>query len=164
MTPGSGARIGACVTRPADQGQQVGLARALSKLGFCSRRQAWDLIQAGQVRLNGVVTRDPERRTDWRRDRLEVGGQSVQAEAKVYLLLNKPRGLVAPAADEQGRATVFQCLAGQGVPSGCQNDVHIMCWMLRALPSASVTLACFRHTHGRWPHFGQGSGGQTHGI
>ncbi len=94
----------------------VGLARVLSKLGFCSRSQAWELIQTGRVRVNGAVVRDPERRPDRRRDRIEVDGQSVQAEEKVYLLLNKPRGLVTTAADERGRATVFQCLAGKALP------------------------------------------------
>lgn len=94
----------------------TGLARVLSKFGFCSRSQAWELIQTGRVRVNGAVVRDPERPTDWRGDRIEVDGQSVRPEAKVYLLLNKPRGLVTTAADEQGRATVFECLAGAALP------------------------------------------------
>jgi 23S rRNA pseudouridine2605 synthase len=42
------------------ESRQVGLARALSKLGFCSRSQAARLIRAGRVRLNGATRRDPE--------------------------------------------------------------------------------------------------------
>ena len=38
----------------------------------------------------------------------------------------------------------MNCCADMGVPSGCQNVVHIMCWMLRALPSASLTLTLGR--------------------
>ena len=97
-------------------GDKCGLARALSKLGFCSRSQAWKLIQAGHVRVNGTPRRDPEFRVDRQRDRIEVDGQPVRGEAKVYLMLNKPRGLVTTAADEQGRDTVFACLAGKGLP------------------------------------------------
>jgi 23S rRNA pseudouridine2605 synthase len=97
-------------------GQRVGLARALSKLGFCSRSQAWGVIQAGRVRVNGAVRRDPEWRVDPRRDRLAVDEQAVQTAAKVYLMLNKPRGLVTTAADEQGRETVYSCLDGKGLP------------------------------------------------
>lgn len=100
--------------RPA--GESGGLARALSKLGYCSRSQARGLIQAGRVRVNGVPRRDPEWRVNLERDRLQVDEQAVRGEAKVYLMLNKPRGLVTTAADEQGRETVFECLAGKGLP------------------------------------------------
>ncbi|MBI3880272.1 MAG: rRNA pseudouridine synthase [Verrucomicrobia bacterium] len=91
--------------------KRTGLARALSKLGFCSRSQAWEMIKAGRVRLNGLVQRDPEKPVLLQRDRIEVDGQPVRAEEKVYLALNKPRGLVTTARDEKGRATVFECLA-----------------------------------------------------
>src|SRR3954463_5393684 len=89
-----------------------GLARALSKLGFCSRSQAWELIRAGRVRVNGVVRREPEGRVNPTGDRFEVDGRGVQEEKKFYLILNKPRGLITTASDEKGRRTVFQCLAG----------------------------------------------------
>src|SRR5690349_10017656 len=66
-------------------GQRVGLARALSKLGFCSRQQAWARIQAGDVQVNGVVIRHPEHGVDWRNARIEVNGVQLQAAASVYL-------------------------------------------------------------------------------
>lgn len=97
--------------RKTSTGPQTGLARALSKLGYCSRSQAWDLIQAGHVRVNGNVRRDPEWRVTPGKDRIEVDGQAVRAEEKVYVMLNKPRGLVTTTADEQGRATVYECLS-----------------------------------------------------
>ncbi len=97
-------------------GPATGLARALSKLGFCSRSQGWELVKAGRVAVNGVVRRDPEWRVVPQRDRLTVDGEPVGSAARVYVMLNKPRGLVTTAADEQGRPTVYQCLEGAGLP------------------------------------------------
>ena len=93
-----------------NRSREVGLARALSKLGYCSRSEAFDLIHAGRVRLNGAIRRDPEAHVHPESDRIEVDGQPVVAAVKVYLMLNKPRGAVTTASDEQGRQTVYAFL------------------------------------------------------
>ncbi len=95
--------------------KRVGLARALSKLGYCSRSQATELICAGRVRLNGAIRRDPETPVFVDRDRIEVDHRIVGEEAKIYLMLNKPRGVVTTASDEKGRDTVYSCLSA-GLP------------------------------------------------
>ena len=97
--------------------KRTGLARALSKLGFCSRSDARELILAGRVRVNGKLCRDPVAWIALQRDRVEVDQQSVGAARKVYLMLNKPRGLVTTTADEHQRATVFECLKDQNLPT-----------------------------------------------
>lgn len=90
----------------------VGLARALSKLGHCSRSQAQQLIRAGRVHVNGSAKRNPEAPVLLGRDRIEVDGSRLRPAEKVYLLLNKPRGLVTTASDEKGRTTVYSKLSG----------------------------------------------------
>jgi 23S rRNA pseudouridine2605 synthase len=90
--------------------RHVGLARALSKLGFCSRSQAARLIRAGRVRLNGATRRDPETPVHLLSDRIEVNGNALTAESRVYLALNKPRGAITTASDEKGRQTVYSLL------------------------------------------------------
>jgi len=104
------------MTRQPSHQAKVSLARALSKLGYCSRTQAQALIRAGRVQVNGAVQRTPSLRVDVRRDRITVDGQRVTAAAKVYLMLNKPRGLVTTTSDERGRETVYQCLTDSSLP------------------------------------------------
>ena len=90
--------------------KKVGLARALSKLGYCSRSRAEVLIAAGRVKWNGAVRRDPESPVHLGKDRIEVDGQPIASSWKMYLALNKPRGVVTTAADEKGRETVYSYL------------------------------------------------------
>jgi 23S rRNA pseudouridine2605 synthase len=97
-------------------GAVVSLPRALSKLGFCSRTQAEILIIDGRVRVDGRVVRSMTARVDPGRAQIAVDGQPVMAERKVYLMVNKPRGLVTTRDDPQDRATVYACLTGLDLP------------------------------------------------
>ena len=96
--------------------KQVGLARALSKLGYCSRTRAQALIEAGRVSVNGRIIRDAESRVALEADHIEVDGDSIGAGEKIYLMLNKPRGLVTTTRDERGRDTVYACLDDPALP------------------------------------------------
>src|SRR2546425_1383383 len=93
--------------RQGDPLKKVGLARAISKLGYCSRSRAAELIAAGRVKWNGAVRRDPETPVHLGKDRIEIDGQLLAKTAKIYLALNKPRGVVTTASDEKGRETVY---------------------------------------------------------
>src|SRR5438132_3542229 len=90
--------------------KRVGLARAISKLGYCSRSRAAELIAAGRVKWNGTIRRDPQTPVRLREDRIEIDGQLLARSSKIYLALNKPRGIVTTAADEKGRDTVYSLL------------------------------------------------------
>jgi pseudouridine synthase len=88
------------------------LQKILSQWGIASRRRAEQLILAGRVRVNGEVaqlgqTAEPTT------DRIEVDGKLITVQGKpepVYLLLNKPVGVVSTCFDPQGRPTVLELL------------------------------------------------------
>jgi 23S rRNA pseudouridine2605 synthase len=97
------------VKHPAPE-RNIGLARAISKLGYCSRSQAALLIRGRHVRLNGALRLNPETPVHLETDRIEIDGKAIEASKKIYLMLNKPRGVVTTASDEQGREDVYAYL------------------------------------------------------
>jgi pseudouridine synthase len=94
---------------------RVQLHRALSKLGWGSRKQAWQWIQAGEVRVDDRVVRDPLAWVDTDSQRITRGGEEKGPVARVVFALHKPRGIVTTRADERGRKTVYDLLPG-GMP------------------------------------------------
>jgi 23S rRNA pseudouridine2605 synthase len=105
--------------RPAGRGLTpagaVSLARALSKFGVCSRREAERWIADGRVRVNGSVERTPSRWIDPARDRVVVDNRLVGDETpRVVLAFHKPKGFVTTRADPSGRPTVYDALSDVG--------------------------------------------------
>lgn len=91
---------------------QERVQKILSQWGIASRRQAEHLISSGRVRLNGAVA-ELGQKADPVHDRLEVDGQPIQPHdrpAFIYLLLNKPVGIVSTCDDPQNRRTVLDLL------------------------------------------------------
>jgi 23S rRNA pseudouridine2605 synthase len=93
-----------------------GLARVLSKSGLCSRTEAAKWIDAGRVAVDGRVVRDAEFPIVRGKQRVTVDGRGIDEAPRLYLMLNKPRGLITTASDERGRDTVYRCFDGAGLP------------------------------------------------
>lgn len=80
----------------------------LSHSGVCSRRKAMDVIFSGRVSVNGCVTREPSLDIDPQTAIVMLDGVSVRPPAqKLYILLNKPRGVVCTVKDAHAQKTVI---------------------------------------------------------
>jgi 23S rRNA pseudouridine2605 synthase len=93
----------------------LSLARALSKFGVCSRKEAARWIEAGRVRVDDAVVRVPARRIDPRRNRVTVDGRKVDdATERIAIVLHKPAGYITSRGDPRGRPTVYDLLGDLG--------------------------------------------------
>lgn len=96
--------------------------KILSQWGIASRRQAEQMILAGRVRLNGSLAHLGQK-ADPNIDRLEVDGRAITPANRpqlIYILLNKPAGVVSTCRDPRNRSTVLDLLPvelkqGQGI-------------------------------------------------
>lgn len=93
--------------------EKVRIQKIIADSGYCSRRRAEQLIEEGQVRLNGRPVKLGDK-ADPKNDLITVGGEKIKAEGITlrYIKLYKPRGYVTTMSDEQGRKTVTELLSG----------------------------------------------------
>lgn len=89
---------------------QERLQKVLASAGVASRRRCEELIEAGQVEVNGKVVTELGLKVDPRRDRIRVQGVALQRPRPVYLVLNKPSEIITTQHDPEGRPTVASLL------------------------------------------------------
>jgi len=79
-------------------------------MGYCSRSRAAALIRAGRVTRNGRTYRDPDSPVQISHNGIEVDGSPITKASPIYLVMNKPRGVLTTASDEKERRTVYDLL------------------------------------------------------
>jgi 23S rRNA pseudouridine2605 synthase len=92
--------------------KRVRLNRFLAESGVGSRRDADELIAGARVTVNGTVVTDPGHGLDPDRDSVKVLGKRVRPQRLVYILLNKPEGVITTVDDPERRRTVLDLLPG----------------------------------------------------
>lgn len=91
------------------------LQKILSSRGICSRRRAEEMILAGRVTCNGIVSSLGES-ADPEVDLILVDGERLPVpEDRAYIMLNKPKGYVTTLSDEKGRKNAAQLVAACGM-------------------------------------------------
>src|SRR5262245_36467879 len=88
-------------------GRRVQLHRALSKLGWGSRTQAWDWVRAGEVCVDGRVVTDPLAWVDLERQSITRRGETLAPPANIVLALHKPRGVGTTRSNKHARRPVY---------------------------------------------------------
>jgi 23S rRNA pseudouridine2605 synthase len=86
------------------------LQKVMAAAGVASRRASEDLIAAGRVTINGEIA-ELGAKCDPAVDVVELDGERINVDPdRVYVMLNKPRGVVSTAEDPQGRPTVVELI------------------------------------------------------
>jgi 23S rRNA pseudouridine2605 synthase len=91
---------------PSFNEDEIRLNKYLSNAGICSRREADVLIQTGVVSINGEIVTELGYKIK-PGDVVRYDGETINAETKRYVLLNKPKGFITTMDDPLGRKTVM---------------------------------------------------------
>jgi 23S rRNA pseudouridine2605 synthase len=94
------------------------LQKLIAQAGIASRRAAEELIKAGEVSVNGEVVTELGSKADPATDHIKVRGKLInsklRAQQSVYLLVNKPKGVLSSVSDPEGRMLVTDLVKGFG--------------------------------------------------
>lgn len=83
--------------------------KIIANRGYCSRRKAEELIEAGRVKVDGKIMTDLSFKTSLK-SIIEVDGKNITSDEKIYYLLNKPRGVLSTVSDDKNRKTVIDLI------------------------------------------------------
>lgn len=94
------------------------LQKLIAQAGITSRRAAEELIKAGEVSVNGEVVTELGTKADPEKDHIKVRGKLInsklQGQQHVYILVNKPKGVLSSMSDPEGRRLVTDLVKGHG--------------------------------------------------
>lgn len=88
------------------------LQKVLAQAGIASRRKCEEYITAGRVEVNDLLVTTLGAKVDPANDVIKVDGKPINRQSKMYLVLNKPKGVITSAKDPEGRKVVSDFLPG----------------------------------------------------
>ena len=85
------------------------LQKYIASCGITSRRKAEELITSGRVKVNGITIKELGTKVT-NKDEVMVDGKIISSPEHIYLVMNKPRGVLSSSSDDRGRKTVISIL------------------------------------------------------
>ena len=82
------------------------LDKMIASQGRYSRREAQELIKGGKVKVNGITVRDRGAKSDDEKDTVTVNGEQLDFQKFVYIMLNKPKGVVSATNDKNEKTVI----------------------------------------------------------
>ena len=92
--------------------EEIRLNKYIANSGVCSRREADNFILAGVVTVNGEVVTELGTKVNINTDDIRFNGERLKGEAKIYIVMNKPKGYVTTASDPHADKTVMDLMKG----------------------------------------------------
>ncbi len=89
--------------------QKVRLNKYIASTGYCSRRKADELIEAGKVKVNGSVVSELGFLISTN-DKVLIGRELIKPQELTYIRYYKPAGYITSMDDEKGRKTIYDIL------------------------------------------------------
>jgi 16S rRNA pseudouridine516 synthase len=78
----------------------------LANLGYGSRKEVKQLLKNGQVQVNGTVIKDGKAHIDQINDTVTLNGEVIEYKEFIYLMLNKPQGVISATEDEYDQTVI----------------------------------------------------------
>lgn len=78
----------------------------LANLGYGSRKEVKGLLKKGAVKINGEIVKDAKEHIDPNQDIVIINGQEVVYKEFIYLMMNKPGGVISATEDNRDETVV----------------------------------------------------------
>lgn len=82
------------------------LDKVLANMGYGSRKDVRKIVKAGEVTVNGIVAKDFSMHVDPENDVIEVDGEVLEYKKYIYVMLNKPQGVISATEDDYDETVV----------------------------------------------------------
>ncbi len=88
------------------------LNKFLASCGIASRRKCDEIIFSGKVKVNNKIVKTPAFKIDPDKDKVSVDGKEVALPKKIYVIINKPEGVLCSLKDDFGRTLITDLIKG----------------------------------------------------